>query len=1162
MTDALNRIKKIYQVITSSQNYKLYFDNEDELDGLFAILASNTENDYSNQEKMLLRELYDLNGQVEKILSAKKNQSEMFQRKSQSLYDSPAIQESYFFDKKSNQGGSTLKRVNRIAVLMLTFLITISGINIPYASAATDYVTATKLVNPASILVGEETEVTLNIEGTPPVNVVKPNDVILVIDRSGSMGTDKMRDAKESAKGFIDLMDFTKHRVGIVDYSSDIKNFDLTTDKAAAKSYIDKITANGGTATADAIGKAQELLANHRPDAQPVIVLLTDGAATVGGDGLSAFDYALKKALEAKDAGIVFYTIALLNAGENPESSEPNKLMKNMATTARHHHFVLGSVGLNEIYGAIVKEIGLTSAYDVTVTDEVSDQFEIVPNSYDHNIPKPVVTGNTLTWKFLELKKDTLTFTYKVRHKSDGKNGNIPVSTTKSMITYKDYTGVERSYRTPSASVEVKYPAPVITSVTPDKGNVTGGESVTIKGANFRPNPTVTFGSAYAKNVTYVNDKEITVETPAGSQGKVSVKVTNDDNQFALTDFNYYANPEITSITPSNGPMGGGTTIKVYGKYFLKGVKVKFGENYSPNVSYNNDVSLSVDLPATDKPGPVDVVIENPDGTTVTSKGGFTYNEPPKMELISVSPTEGITTGGETVALIGKEFQKGAEVFFNDVKIPTVSFISTEKLSIKTPVWADAATVDVKVVNPDGKPAALTQAFKYVTPPPPPAPTIKSISPNSGRMDVSTMIYIDGTDFVKGAKVVFGGSDELSADFIDSTRMRIRTPLWDKAETVDINVINPDGQKSESGKEFTFLPIPEKQPPAIKSVIPSNGPMAGGTMIYVDGAEFQKGAKLYLIKGATEVELEPEFINATRLRLRTPATTESGPVDIKVVNPDNKSVVFQTGFTYDAPPVFPDPVITSVSPNSGNKKGGNIIDIMGTDFQKGATVTIDTTTVSLYAYIDSTRVRVKVPAANPGSVDVTLTNPDGKSSKMANGYTYEESKPEITSITPNKGPFNGGTLVYVDGIYLEPSIVVTFNGNVIDYEFINSTRIRFRTPPAQKPGPVDIVLTHPSGASVTAQFTYDEPPVIPAPKISVLLPASGSVNGGTMVYVDGANYQKGATVTFNGVSYTAEFINSTRVRLRSPQAAAPGIVEVKVINPDGKESNGMNFEYK
>ncbi|PAD73639.1 hypothetical protein CHH67_19565 [Paenibacillus campinasensis] len=1049
-----------------------------------------------------------------------------------------------------------------IALLLLSFVLLISGVPVQPASASSaSYVTATKSLNPSSILVGGETEVTLNIQGTPPVNVVKPNDVLLVIDRSGSMGTEKMNAAKSAAKGFIDLMDLTQHRVGIVDYSSDVRSYDLTTDAAGAKSYIDTLFANGGTATGDAINVSTELLANHRDEAQPVIVLLTDGEATGTGDGLNAFDYALKKANEAKDAGIVFYTIALLNVGDNPDNSAPNNLLKNMATTSHHHHFVLGSVGLSAIYEAIVQEIGLASAYDVVVKDVVAPGFEIVPDSYLNNIPKPEVVGNTLTWRFLELKDDTLTFTYSIRQKPGGKNGTFPVTTTESVITYKDYTGSSKTYRIPTANLEVTYLPPVIDSITPDKGLTAGGEPVTITGANFRANAKVMFGTKFATNVVVVNENEITATTPDGTQGMTQVKVINDDSQSDTIDFAYYAIPEITSITPTNGPISGNTNVKIYGKNFMNGVKVKFGDRYVTSLTYYNSGYLYLQTPATDTWGAVDVVIENPDGTTTVLEDGFFYDEPPKLTLTDVAPNEGLTTGDEIVVLTGMEFKAGAKVFFGDIESPSVTVNSASRLTVKTPV-APEGTVDVKVVNTDGAESVLSQAFTFLPPPPPNPPQITAVSPNSGRLDESTLVYVDGKDFVSGA-VVYFDENEVSTSYLSDTRLRFRTPIGNEVKSVAIKVVNPDGQSDVLEDAFSYLPPPEKPDPVINGVTPANGPMAGGTLIYVDGANYQQGIQLFMVRDGVETPLSADYLSSSRLRLRTPAVNAPGAVDFKVVNPDMKEATLLSAFTYDPPPVIPAPTVSLISPSVGNTKGGNIVEITGENFQRNATVSFGGYTVGLHTFVSDTKIRVRAPeVTTAGIVDVTVTNPDGQFFTVNNGYTFEELQPIITNVSPSNGPLAGGTLVYVDGMYLEPSLTVTFNGNVINYDYLSATRVRFRTPAGTAPGPVDIVITNPNGNSATSQFTYDAPPPVPAPTLRALSPTSGPVNGGTLLYVDGSNFVSGAKVHIDGVEYSADLLSATRLRLRTPRANAPGAVEVRVVNPDGQQSGALYFEYR
>ena len=47
-----------------------------------------------------------------------------------------------------------------------------------------------------------------------------PSDIMLIIDRSGSMRETKIADAKDAAKAFVNLTDPSKHRIGLVSWSN------------------------------------------------------------------------------------------------------------------------------------------------------------------------------------------------------------------------------------------------------------------------------------------------------------------------------------------------------------------------------------------------------------------------------------------------------------------------------------------------------------------------------------------------------------------------------------------------------------------------------------------------------------------------------------------------------------------------------------------------------------------------------------------------------------------------------------------------------------------------------------------------------------------------------------------------------------------------------
>lgn len=70
--------------------------------------------------------------------------------------------------------------------------------------------------------------------------------------------------------------------------------------------------------------------------------------------------------------------------------------------------------------------------------------------------------------------------------------------------------------------------APIVTSINPTSGSVTGGTSITITGTQFVSGATVTVGSTAATSVTFESDRRLVAVTPAATAaGAVGVTVTN-----------------------------------------------------------------------------------------------------------------------------------------------------------------------------------------------------------------------------------------------------------------------------------------------------------------------------------------------------------------------------------------------------------------------------------------------------------------------------------------------------------------------------------------------------------------------------------------------------------------------------------------------------------
>ncbi len=80
--------------------------------------------------------------------------------------------------------------------------------------------------------------------------------------------------------------------------------------------------------------------------------------------------------------------------------------------------------------------------------------------------------------------------------------------------------------------------------------------------------------------------------------------------------------------------------------------------------------------------------------------------------------------------------------------------------------------------------------------------------------------------------------------------------------------------------------------------------------------------------------------------------------------------------------------LSGISPTSGSTFGGTAVTITGTGFAAGTAVTFGGTAATNVAVVSNTSITATAPAHPTGAVDVVVTNPNGQSARMTNGYTY------------------------------------------------------------------------------------------------------------------------------------------------------------------------------
>lgn len=252
-------------------------------------------------------------------------------------------------------------------------------------------------------------------------------EVVLVLDTSGSMNycmdgsqrrcnksnPKRLTALKEAATSFIDATETTndtiqdensKVRIAIAQFgqTSGVMS-SLTSDTAALKSSVSRLSANGATPADKGMAAAQTALLRARPGAKKVVIFFADGVPTTQNTfSTRVANDAVTTALAMKSAGTLIYSIGIFE-GANPEqqsfgnreNDQANQFMHAVssnypnATAYNKTNWGTGSnLGyykatnsaddLTKIFDDIQKEIITGSAYSgVSIVDELSEYAQV-----------------------------------------------------------------------------------------------------------------------------------------------------------------------------------------------------------------------------------------------------------------------------------------------------------------------------------------------------------------------------------------------------------------------------------------------------------------------------------------------------------------------------------------------------------------------------------------------------------------------------------------------------------------------------------------------------------------------------------------------------------------------------------------------------------------
>jgi len=266
-----------------------------------------------------------------------------------------------------------------------------------------------------------------------------------------------------------------------------------------------------------------------------------------------------------------------------------------------------------------------------------------------------------------------------------------------------------------------------------------------------------------------------------------------------------------------------------------------------------------------------------PVGLVITSISGVASASTPLPTVSAVYRDQGPTTGGTNVAVAGTGFTSDATVAFGTTAATKVTVESDNLLIAKSPA-EPAGTVDIIVTTAAGSSTPTPKdAFTFNLN----APVVKRVFPNHGRVAGGTVVLIKGQHFSKTATVDFGTVPAAHVTYESNHVLLAKSPA-ESAGTVDVIVTTSVGSSTPTSNDaFTFVTPTGSSGstvPVVKSIFPKQGPVTGGTTVYVLGHEFAKGATVMF--GTTPAA--SVMVESHHIIIATSPVEPTGTVDVIV----------------------------------------------------------------------------------------------------------------------------------------------------------------------------------------------------------------------------------------------------------------------------------------
>ena len=648
--------------------------------------------------------------------------------------------------------------------------------------------------------------------------------------------------------------------------------------------------------------------------------------------------------------------------------------------------------------------------------------------------------------------------------------------------------------------------APVVAQVAPRSGPVAGGTPLVVTGTGFVRTPRLRCQFLWAGSgahaevpATFVSPTEVRCDAPpSATTTAASVHVSTNGVDFGPStdaggagEFLYVPIARVGSVTPAVGSVDKGTPVVITGTDFMLPPGELGGEAGSDSLRcrFSAMPGSAADalgtVPAVWVDGTVTCVA--PPGSAgyvsvdVSFNGGVDFTNDavqfrylPTPSVLAVSPSAGAASGGSVLRVHGASFvdsdllacvfrwggdDSAAAAVTVDARWITPDVITCQTPAVPEEVLAGAAAdsnavvAAVTVTNTRLEESAGSVAFAYSL-----LPRVVAVSPASGSVRGGTQVTVTGEHFQYSpmVKCRFGTAAEVSARFVDATRLVCMAPALASAVAADVEVAVSINGADFSSTSATFQYTPQL---VVTGVEPSCGDVAGGTVVTLSGTGFATGDGLRCVFGGVPAAAV-EVVSDTEARCTTPR----GDAGVVVVEASTNGVDFTphtVQYRY-----IPLVTVSHVTPARGSAQGGTRVTVHGNSFlDTGALQCRFGDQLVQGLRVSATQVVCHTPAlagdAAAGDHQASVTVPvaitvNGQQFAAPEGvvFTYERL-PVVSHVEPAFGPSTGGTRVLVSGeaFTFTSALRCRFGLSTLPAEYLSPTSVLCEAPPLHEQVP-------------------------------------------------------------------------------------------------------------